>query len=161
MKALISFLIVTPMVALALDPDLTLYNAQRYGAEAKFVLRVVDYRGFPVADARILGGFQTGGNLNDSEQIRGITDANGECMVQGKCVDRVRCVISKEGYYSSDLLVRYPDRMSGQPVKNGKWQPYGATRTIILKEIKIQFHLYTQNPFAPNHRALINGMAMI
>ena len=76
MKALISFLIVTPMVALALDSDLTLYNAQRYGAEAKFVLRVVDYRGFPVADARIFGGFQTGGNLNDSEPIRGITDAS-------------------------------------------------------------------------------------
>ena len=154
MKALISFLIVTPMVALALDSDLTLYNAQRYGAEAKFVLRVVDYRGFPVADARIFGGFQTGGNLNDSEPIRGITDANGECMVQGKCVDRVRCVISKEGYYSSDLLVRYPDRMSGQPVKNGKWQPYGATRTIILKEIKNPVSLVHSKSICPQPPSL-------
>ena len=154
MKKIISFLIVVPVAALASDVDLTLYNAQRYGAEAHFVLRVVDHGGFPVAGARIFGGFQTGGNLNDSEPIRGVTDANGEYQVQGKCVGMVRCAISKEGYYSSDLLVRYPDRTSGTPVKNGKWQPYGVTREIILKKMKNPVPLIHSESICPEPPSL-------
>ena len=49
MKAFVSFLSMTPVLTLASSHDLTLYNAQRYGAEFKFVLRVIDNDGFPVA----------------------------------------------------------------------------------------------------------------
>ena len=53
MKTMIFSLIVAPAVAFAVGPDLTLYNAQRKGAEAKISLRVTDQDGESVADAKI------------------------------------------------------------------------------------------------------------
>ena len=118
MKKNVLSLIAASVVVSASALDLTLYNAQRFGAEAKFVLRVIDQDGVPVAHARIFGGFQTGGNLNDNEPIRGFTDTNGEYSVQGTCTSRVRCGISKEGYYASDFIVKYPDNKCQRPVEN-------------------------------------------
>lgn len=135
MKSILFSLIAAPVAAFAVGPDLTLYNAQRHGAEAKIILRVIDQDGLPVADAKISGGFQTGGNINDNVPIRGITDINGEYIVQGKCTSRVRCGISKEGYYESEFLVKYPDEKVEKRVENGKWQPYGAVANITLKKI--------------------------
>ena len=135
MKARVLSLFVAPVVALASNLDLTLYNAQRYGAAVKFVLRVIDQDGLPVAGAKIHGGFQTGGNLNDNVPIRGITDANGEYTVHGRSTSRVRCGISKDGYYSSDFLIKYPESRCERPVENGKWQPFGEVSTITLKKI--------------------------
>ena len=136
MKKNVLSLIAASVVVSASALDLTLYNAQRFGAEAKFVLRVIDQDGVPVAHARIFGGFQTGGNLNDNEPIRGFTDTNGEYSVQGKCTSRVRCGISKEGYYASDFIVKYPDNKCQRPVENGKWMPYGTVSKEIKKRIK-------------------------
>ena len=135
MKSIVFSLIVAPAVALAMGRDLTLYNAQRYGAEAKIILCVIDQDGHPVADAKIFGGFQTGGNINDNVLIRGITDTNGEYMVQGKCTSRVRCGISKDGYYESEYLIEYPDGDAEKPVENGKWMPYGEVANMTLKKI--------------------------
>ena len=78
MKVFVFTLLIVPTVVLAVAPDLTLYNAQRHGANVKFILRVIDQDGRPVSGAKISGGFQTGGNLNDNVPIRGVTDANGE-----------------------------------------------------------------------------------
>ena len=135
MKSIVFSLFAAPAVALAINPDLTLCNAQRYGAEAKMILRVIDQDGLPVADAKIFGGFQTGGNINDNVPIRGITDTDGEYIVQGKCTSRVRCGISKDGYYESEFLVEYPDGEVENPVENGKWMPYGAVANVTLKKI--------------------------
>ena len=135
MKTMIFTLIVAPAVAFAIGPDLTLYNAQRKGAEAKFILRVTDQDGKPVADAKISGGFQTGGNVNDNVPIRGVTDTNGLYVVQGMCTGRVRCGISKDGYYASEFLVKYPEEGRGNPVEKGKWAPYGAESNVTLKKI--------------------------
>jgi hypothetical protein len=135
MKSIIFSLIAAPAIALAIGPDLTLCNAQRSGAEAKTSLRVLDQDGHPVANAKISGGFQTGGNINDNVPIRGVADTNGEYTVQGKCTGRVRCGISKEGYYESEFLVKYPLGGAGKPVENGKWMPYGAVSNVTLKKI--------------------------
>ena len=136
MKVFVFTLLIVPTVVLAVAPDLTLYNAQRHGANVKFILRVIDQDGRPVSGAKISGGFQTGGNLNDNVPIRGVTDANGEYMVNGKSVGMVRCGISKDGYYSSDLLEKYPNSRCEKPVENGKWQPFGDVRDVVLKAIR-------------------------
>ena len=135
MKKIVLSLIAAPAVAFSSGLDLTLYNAQRYGAEAKFVLRVVDQDGVPVVHARIFGGIQTGGGLNDNVPVRGFTDTNGEYKVQGKCTGRIRCGVFKEGYYASDFIVKYPDNKSQKTVENGKWMPYGTVSTVVLKRI--------------------------
>ena len=114
--------------------EMALYNARRYGAQAKEYLRVIDQDGTPVAGARVWGGLQTGDGYNDFIAIRGTTDTNGEYVIQGKCTNRIRCDITKAGYYRSEfLLTSYG---YSHALKNGKWQPYGEINTIVLKAIK-------------------------
>ena len=109
------------------------YKARLYGAQAKESLRVIDQNGRPVASARVFGGLQTGDGYNDFVPIRGMTDTNGEYVIQGRCTNRIRCDITKTGYYASEFLVKnYRDT---HRVENGKWYPYGCRRTIVLKQI--------------------------
>lgn len=124
-----------PLVLIAAAPgaeEMALYKARQYGAEAKECLRVVDQDGFPIADAKIWGGLQTGGNRNDFIEISGATNTNGEFVIRGKCTNRIRCDVTKEGYYRSEfLLTNYG---YSHEVKEGKWQPYGDKHTIVLKK---------------------------
>ncbi len=114
--------------------DVSLCNARAHGALAKECLRVVDQDGLPVADAKIWGGLQTGGNLNDFTPISGMTDTNGEYVIQGKCTNRIRCDIIKDGYYRSEFLL--PNYGYNHTVKKGKWQPFGSVTVIVLRQIK-------------------------
>lgn len=122
--------------AVCAQPDLTLYNATRYGAMLNIRLQVVDSDGCPVPDARLLGGLQMGDRFDDFTPIEGMTDAKGEYVIGGKCTRRLRCSIKKSGYYPSDLSITYPINDIFPPVVDGKWQPYGETMTVVLKKIK-------------------------
>ena len=113
--------------------EMALYKARKYGAQAKECLRVIDHDGMPVAGARVWGGLQTGDGYNDFIPIRGTTDTNGEYVIQGKCTNRIRCDITKNGYYDSEFLVASYGYVHG--VKDGKWQPYGTKTEITLKKI--------------------------
>ena len=113
--------------------ELVLYKARQYGAQAKECLRVVDQDGNPVADARVWGGLQTGDGYNDFSPIRGMTDTNGEYVIHGKCTNRIRCDITKAGYYASEFLLKSYGYTHS--VKSGMWQPYGNRYTIVLKQI--------------------------
>ena len=84
--------------------DFSLSNAREHGALARECLRVVDQDGRPVANAKVWGGVQTGGNLNDFIPISGTTNTNGEYIIQEKCTNRIRCDITKEGHYRSEFL---------------------------------------------------------
>ena len=112
--------------------NFALYKVWKYGALAKECLRVVDQDGCPVAGARVWGGLQTGGNLNDFTAISGYTNTNGEYVIEGKCTNRIRCDITKVGYYPSELcLSNYGYSHS---VSNGVWIPYGEMRVVTLKK---------------------------
>ena len=113
------------------DEEMALYKACNYGAEAKECLRVVDQDGMPVAGARVWGGLQTRGD--DSIPIRGYTDTNGEYVIQGKCTRRIRCEITKDGYYDSELVLS--NYASWHTPREGKWYPYGSQHTVALKKI--------------------------
>lgn len=125
------------LVSIAAGPnaeEMALYKARRYGAEAKEYLRVIDQDGAPVAGARVWGGLQTGDGYKDFIPIRGNTDTNGEYLVQGKCTNRITCEITKDGYY--DSVLELVDYGSSHTFQDGKWQPYGECRIILLKKIK-------------------------
>ena len=113
--------------------EMALYRARRYGAQAKECLRVLDQDGKPVEGARVWGGLQTGDGYNDFIPIRGLTDTNGEYVIQGKCTNRIRCDITKTGYYDSEFLVASYGYTHS--VKDGIWQPYGTRTEITLKKI--------------------------
>lgn len=132
MKVIVTHCFMVAFALCASSQDLALYRAREHGAEARECLQVVDQDGHPVADAKVWGGLQTGGNLRDFTPISGVTNTNGEYVIQGKCTNRIRCDITKAGYYRSEfLLTNYG---YSHDVKAGKWQPYGDKHTIIMKK---------------------------
>lgn len=134
MKIIVLSSIMISSALCGIAQDVSLYNAREYGALAKECLRVVDQDGLPVAGAKVWGGLQTGGGLKDFTPISGVTDANGEYVIQGKCTNRIRCDITKAGYYRSEfLLTSYG---YSHTVRNGRWQPFGRTTLITLRRIK-------------------------
>jgi len=131
--AMASALALTLNAAWPSAEEMALYKARRYGAQAKECLRVVDQNGQPVVGARVWGGLQAGDGYNDFIPIRGMTDTNGEYVIQGKCTNRIRCDITKDGYYDSEFLAAGYGYVHS--VKDGKWQPYGDKVEIVLKKI--------------------------
>jgi hypothetical protein len=129
--------VVAPLLKAVAIPDLELYNAMRQGAEVNIALRVVDSRGAPVPQARLHGGLQTGDGLDDFSSIEGQTDTNGIYTVSGICTHRLRCRISKPGYYPSECLMMFPVKGAVPQVLDGKWQPFGAPMTVVLKELRM------------------------
>lgn len=105
------------------------------GALAKTCLRIVDQDGLPVEGARIYGGFTLGGR-DKYVLVDGVTNTNGEYIAEGKCNDWLHYSITKDGYYMSSGDVKYLDTKSVPAVVADKWQPYGETRTVVLKKIK-------------------------
>lgn len=136
MKTLSCIFAAIPLMAVLALPNLALYNATHDGAMVNICLHVVDSSGNPVPHARLRGGLQTGDRLNDFLPIEGITNANGDYIVHGKCTRRVRCGITKQGYYPSEFFISYPVKDASPQVIGGKWQPYGEERTVVLKEIR-------------------------
>lgn len=143
MKRSSCFFTVIPLMAFLATPDLLLYNATRDGALVNICLHVVDSTGNPVPHARLRGGLQTGAGFNDFSSIEGITNTNGDYIVHGKCTRRVRCGITKKGYYPSEFFISYPVKDIKPQVIDGKWQPFGEERDVVLKEIRAPGKLCT------------------
>lgn len=127
---------IPPEVLRAMSKDKSRGYGELYGAKAKECFYVVDQDGRPVEGARIRGAFWTGGGMNDYEAVDGLTNTNGEYVAEGRSKYKLRYTVSKDGYYSTNGEVLYVGTRSVPAVKDGKWQPYGERRTIMLKQIK-------------------------
>jgi hypothetical protein len=126
---------ISPEILKAMSKDKTRGYGELYGAKAKECFYVVDQDGNPVEEARIRGAFWTGGGMNDYVPVDGLTNTNGEYVAEGKSRYKLRYTVSKDGYYSTNGEVVYVNTRSVPAVKDGKWQPYGTKRTIILKQV--------------------------
>ena len=105
-----------------------------HGAEFDIRLRVVDDEGTSVENAKCSGWAYLEHDPNHGKGYAAQTDADGVVRVSGKCGEWVSVVLSKEGYYQTTLDMKYP--LDCVPaVADGKWQPYGETRTVTLKRI--------------------------
>ena len=106
------------------------------GAEVNIGIRVVDDEGTPVADAECCGWIYLERDAKHGCQYSATTDNNGEFRIVGKTSEWVSVNVSKEGYYRTQEKIVYPDMNCASPVVDGKWQPYGEIRTVVLKRIK-------------------------
>ena len=105
-------------------------------ALAQVRIQVVDQDGIVVPDAKIWGGFTCGGGMNDYVLVDGFTDTNGLYVAEGRCNELLRFEVRKEGYYRTSVKIEFWRTKSDPKVKDGKWQPYGEMRTVVLKRIK-------------------------
>lgn len=122
-------------VAYCAEKDYELERAIVKGADASFLLCVVDDAGQPVADAKVhmlLGmNFRERANFVD-----GFTSTNGELKIGGKTTgNEIVFEVSKRGYYSSNLDMSLIARPGVGKVRKGKWQPWCERVEICLRKI--------------------------
>lgn len=134
MKIKVALVLSSTIICLVANARIT-YELSVKGADAKVVLKVVDQDGVAVPDAKIWGAFSAN-HLKDSVLVDGMTNTNGEFIAQGNCNEILRVKVTKEGYYNTEEKINFWQSKSDPIVVDGKWQPYGETRTVVLKKIK-------------------------
>ena len=110
-------------------------SALRNGALGRYVYRVVDDGGIPVSNASAHVWFRSYGRPQDKADWVVQTDTNGLFAAEHSFNEQFSVGIDKEGYYHTHVEINYLS-MTELPVKDGKWQPYGETRTVVLKQIR-------------------------
>ena len=126
-----------PLGALrAMSQDKSRVIGETNGAQAKEILLVIDQDGMPIMNAQIYGSFWPSNNGEKYVLVNGLTNADGELVVTGVSKWKLSFRVSKTGYYTSNETIDYLASTNVPVIANGKWQPYGSKRTIVLKKIK-------------------------
>ena len=120
----------------AIGNDRTRWAAHSHGAETRECFRVVDSGGKPVTNANVRCAFKVGVGASGLQDVYGVTDTNGLCTINGMCKAYMDYSVAKDGYYCSHGKVDYMETTRVPAVIGGKWQPYGETRTVVLKQIR-------------------------
>jgi len=104
------------------------------GADTLIVLSVVDEDGVPVEGAEIKANFSFRGGFR---HVQCETGSDGNASIHGKTTgDEIVFMIGKHGYYGSQIKTSYLRFGENRPVEDGKWQPWGESRKVILRKIK-------------------------
>ncbi len=128
-------------------------KALRKGAMAKIIYRIVDDEGGSVSNVSVNIEWQ-----NDYPRKTWYdslcSDERGYVEISEKVGGRMSAGFHKDGYYSSFDKIDFHWRKGVSPVLiDGKWQPYGENRTIVLKRIKnpteLSFCNWRSEPYNP------------
>lgn len=111
----------------------SLDRAYKYGAKAKVMLKIVDELGEPVSGADVNVGFYLA--WKEDNGVAGTTDTNGVFVAQGLSQGEVDIRVLKKGYYRSHIVYQLKTHDGIAMVQNGRWQPFGEERIMILKRI--------------------------
>lgn len=135
MKMFVALMVCALIVLVGFTMTPEVESAIRNGAVGKYVYRVVDDEGCPVANASAHVWFRSYGRPQDKADWILETDTNGMFSVEHRFNEMFSVGIDKDGYYHTHDEIKYL-AMKELPVKDGKWLPYGETRTVVLKKIR-------------------------
>lgn len=146
-------------------------KARQHGAQGKVTLRVTDSNGNPVESAKLSVAFYSSDSYADVVVSEGQTDTNGLYCAEGRTIGDVSFTISKNGFYrtrSKYLFYRQrgldADKSSAtsptsreyllyhraeNSVKDGRWQPWNPTITVVLKEKRKPIAMYAKRVDTP------------
>ena len=137
MRKFIVFAVLSPLVLQVVAMEPAMEDAIRHGAMAKICYRVIDDEGCPVSNAVAHVWFSSYARHQDDADWLVTTDTNGMFTVEHRTNESLDCGFDKDGYYHSSDQILFRDRKDVPvKVKDGKWQPYGEMRTVVLKRIK-------------------------
>ena len=141
----------------ALKNDPSYRETRRKGAEAKMELRIVNDDGIPVPDANV--SVFMGMNFRPKGYfITGRTDTNGICVVKGKtCGDEIEVNIEKVGFYHTSKTFRFAEMGHEYEVRDGRWQPYGETVNIVLRDMRNPAEMPRENFWKFKYTSAINS----
>ncbi len=133
--AVVALMSPTTAVAMRSSPDAEFERAMKKGAQARLEIRVVDDEGEPVSNAtvKVLFNILTPGG---GEIVTVTTDTNGVAVAEGKTNDAIRYRVEKEGYYKSEEGMDMYNMSHRYEVKDGRWQPWGMQKEIVLLPVK-------------------------
>lgn len=137
MRKFMAFAMLSPLVLQVAAMEPAMEDAIRHGAMAKICYCVIDDEGCPVCNAVAHVWFSSYARHQDDADWLVTTDTNGMFTVEHRTNESLDCGFDKDGYYHSSDQILFRDRKDVPvKVKDGKWQPYGETRTVVLKKIK-------------------------
>lgn len=155
-KELLTIIVLAGNLLFAIDYE-SLRNAYFRGADAKIMYRIIDDTGCPVTNAAVHIWFRSTYPKLKIDDWFVCSNTNGEFTVQYTTNDRLTCGVDKEGYYHSTDRVTFSDPREFPCVKDGKWQPYGTKRTILLRKRKISERLCVLSEDVKNKKWLHPG----
>lgn len=118
----------------AIKPEVQ--KAVRRGAKAKLIYHIVDDEGVPISNVMVYGQWQNNFPRKIWKETF-ITDEAGTFVAKEKVAGNFGFYTKKEGYYSSFAGLDFHWRAGISPlIKDGKWQPYGEHRTLVVKRKK-------------------------
>lgn len=101
-------------------------------ADAKVYYNVIDTSGLPVVDADVYVGYYTDYPKLKTRREVLKTDGEGRFVVAGNLNHRIGVSVDKDGWYRSFDCVELRKTKSEPAIVDGKWQPYGEKRKIVL-----------------------------
>ena len=145
------------LAGLAYKSDPAYNKARRSGAMVQMKLLISNDMGAPVPNASV--HVLMGMNFREqSYDIDGKSDTNGLFVVEGKTTgNEIIIEVTKDGYYKSSQKICFIKMGSEYDVKDGRWQPWGMSIPITLREIRAPVQLVVQKELykIPSTNALV------
>ena len=112
-------------------------KATEYGAKIRIVYLIEDDFGQPVADAKVHIWLGLENHKDGGKVYYDYADHDGRYVLDGKTTGLVRYSFVKDGYYETEGELRLEGAEDKQnAVRDGKWQPYGECKRIVLKRVR-------------------------
>ena len=105
--------------------------------KARVSVRVIDEAQSPITSASVRAVFSSSTNHTDIVPAEGLTDSLGQFIGEGYTDGVIGSWLSKDGYYNGWATIP-----NFQDVKGGRWQPWDATYTTILRKIENPIPMY-------------------
>ena len=116
--------------------DVTASNGKCISPEMSISYKIVDDEGVPVPNVKCRGWIRRF-DLNEGGFAYSLlSDTNGVVTIAGKCSVSFTAFFTKGGFYMSRLEPSLDADGTGSAIRDGRWQPYGEMRTVVLKRIK-------------------------
>ena len=136
--------IMVSLAGLAYKNDPAYNKARRSGAQVQMKLRISNDMGVPVPSASV--HVLMGMNFRErSYDIDGKSDTNGLFVVEGNTTgNEIIIEVTKDRYYKSSQKICFITMGREYEVKDGRWQPWGMSVPITLREIRAPVQLVVQ-----------------
>lgn len=110
-------------------------KACRDGADAQVQFHIVDDMGLPVANARVNVFFDMI-DRSKGKRVIGCTDTNGVFIAEAKTGGVLEIEVTGDVYYKTIDKMCFIEMGNEHDVQDGKWQPWGVLKKIVLRPIK-------------------------
>ena len=110
-------------------------KACRDGADAKVAFHIVDDKGAPVTNATVNIFFDMI-DRSKGKRVIGNTDTNGIFIAEAKTGGVLEIEVTGENYYKTIDKMCFIAMGNEYEVHDGKWQPWGMRKNIVLLPIK-------------------------